>query len=190
MKDLGSLSFSLVLESLRPPMVTISLKRNTHLISSPELVSQTVKVSTHPLNITYGELLTDATLYRQLVGSLVYLIVTRPDIFFAVHIVSQFMLAPRSPHYVVVLRILRYLKGTLFHGLHFSSQSSFTLQGYSDENWVGYPTNHRFTTGYYFLLGDSLISWRNKKQTIVIHSNTKAEYRALVDTTAKLLWLH
>jgi hypothetical protein len=88
MKDLGSLSFSLVLKSLHPPMVTISLKRSTHLISSPELVSQTVKVSTHPLNTTYGEPLTDATLYRQLVGCLVYLIVTQPRHLFAIHIVS------------------------------------------------------------------------------------------------------
>uniref|UniRef100_A0A2N9IBC1 Uncharacterized protein n=1 Tax=Fagus sylvatica TaxID=28930 RepID=A0A2N9IBC1_FAGSY len=69
--------------------------------------------------------------YRQLVGSLVYLTVTQPDISYAVHIVSQFMAAPRSLHYAVVLRILRYLKGTLFHGLHFSSQSSLTLQAYS-----------------------------------------------------------
>uniref|UniRef100_A0A2N9FX54 Reverse transcriptase Ty1/copia-type domain-containing protein n=1 Tax=Fagus sylvatica TaxID=28930 RepID=A0A2N9FX54_FAGSY len=103
---------------------------------------------------------------------------------------SLFMLASWSPHYAVVLKILRYLKGTLFHGLHFSSQLSFTLQAYSDADWVGYPTNRCFTIGYYFLLGDSLISWCSKKQTVVSHSNTKAEYRALVDTTAKLLWLH
>ena len=190
MKDLGSLSFSLVLKSLHPSMVTISLKRSTHLISSLELVSQIIKVLTHPLNTTYGEPFTDATLYRQLVGSLVYLVVTRLDIFFAIHIVSQFMLATQSPHYAVVLKILWYLKGTLFHGLHFSSQLLFTFQAYSDADWVGYPINRRFTTRYYFLLGDSFISWRSKKQTVVSHSNTKAEYRALVDTTAKLLWLH
>uniref|UniRef100_A0A2N9FIM9 Reverse transcriptase Ty1/copia-type domain-containing protein n=1 Tax=Fagus sylvatica TaxID=28930 RepID=A0A2N9FIM9_FAGSY len=84
------------------------------------------------LNTYDGEPLLDATLYRQLVRSLVYLTVTRPDIFYAVHIVSQFMAAPRSLHYAAVLRILQYLKGTLSHGLHFSSQSSLTLQAYSD----------------------------------------------------------
>jgi hypothetical protein len=71
---------------------------------------------------------------------------------------------------------------------HLSCRSQ--LQAYSDADWAGYPTNRCFTIGYYFLLGDSLISWCSKKQTVVSHSNTKAEYQALVDTTAKLLWLH
>ena len=60
------------------------------------------------------------------------------------------MAALRSPHYVVVLRFLRYLKGTIFDGLHFSSHSSLTLQAYSDADWVGDPTDCRSTTGYCF----------------------------------------
>jgi hypothetical protein len=107
-----------------------------------------------------------------------------------VHIVSQFMVAPRSLHYAAVLRILRYLKDTLFHGLHFLSQSSLTLQAYSDADWAGDPTDRRSTTGYCFLLGNSLISWRSKKQSVVARSSIEAEYRALTDTTAELLWLH
>ena len=99
------------------------------------------------------------------------------------------MAAPRSLHYAAVLRILRYLKGTLFHGLHFSFQSSLTLQAYSDADWAGDPTDRRSTTGYCFFLGDSLISWCSKKQSVVTRSSTEAEYRALADTTAKLLWL-
>jgi hypothetical protein len=71
-----------------------------------------------------GEPLRDVTLYRHLVGSLVYLTVTRPDISYVVHQVSQFMATPRSTHFSTVLRILHYLKETLFHGLYFSSQSS------------------------------------------------------------------
>ena len=136
-----------------------------------------------------GESLSDATLYRQLVGSLIYLTVTCPDISYAVHVVSQFMATPRTPHYVVVLKILRYLKGTIFDGLHFSSYFSLTLQAYSDVDWAGDPTDHRSTTGYCFLLGDSLISWRRKKQTVVARSSTEAEYRALAATTAELIWL-
>jgi hypothetical protein len=131
--------------------------------------------------------LPDPTLYRQLVGSLVYLTVTRPNISYAVHQVSQFMSAPRSTHYVAVLRILRYFKGTLFHGLHFSAQSPLTLRAYSDADWVGDPTDRRSATGYCFLLGSSLISWRSKKQSVVARSSIEAEYHALADTTSELL---
>ena len=82
------------------------------------------------------------------------------------------MAAPRSPHYAAVLRVLRYLKGTMFDGLHFSSYSSVTLQAYSNADWAGDPTDRRSTIGYCFLLGDSLISWIRKKQTVVASSST------------------
>ena len=64
-------------------------------------------------------------------GSLIYLTVTRPDLAYAVYLVSQFMSAPRSTHYTAVLRILRYIKGTFFHGLHFSAKSSLELRAYA-----------------------------------------------------------
>ena len=99
------------------------------------------------------------------------------------------MAAPRSPHYAVVLRILRYLKGIIYDSLHFSSHSSLTLSAYSNADWASDPIDFRSTTRYCFLLVDSLISWRSKKQTVVARSRTEAEYRALVATTTKLIWL-
>ena len=121
--------------------------------------------------------------------SLVYLTVTRPDIAHAVHLVSQFLAAPHSTHYAAVIHILRYIKGTMFHGLHFSTYSTLDLCVYSDADWAGDPTDRRSTTGFCFFLGDSLIFWRNKKQYIVSCSSTEVEYRALVDTTSELLAL-
>lgn len=77
---------------------------------------------------TDGDLLSNPTLYRQVVGSPIYLIVTRPDIAYAVHVVSKFMSAPITTHFVVVLHILRYVKGTLFHGLYFSTSTNLIFK--------------------------------------------------------------
>ena len=131
--------------------------------------------------------MSNLSLYRRLVGSLIYLTVTRPDISYAVHQVSQYLSAPQSTHYVAILRILRYLKGTLFHDLFYSAQSPLVLRAFSNANWAEDPTDRRSNTGYCFLLGSFLISWRSKKQTFVARSSTEAKYRALADTTSELL---
>ncbi|KAL0550370.1 hypothetical protein IC582_014879 [Cucumis melo] len=195
MKDLGSLNYFLGLE--------VSRRSDGYLLSQAKYASDLLarsgitdsNTASTPLDPNVhltpydGVPLENVSLYRQLVGSLIYLTVTRPDIAYAVHIVSQFMAAPRTIHFTAVLRILRYVKGTLGHGLQFSSQSSLVLSGYSDADWAGDPTDRRSTTGYCFYLGDSLISWRSKKQSVVSRSSTESEYRALADATAELLWL-
>ena len=81
------------------------------------------------------------------------------------------------------------MKGIIFDGLHFSSHSLLTLQAYSDADWASDPTDRRSTTEYYFLMGDSLISWRSKKQTVVACSNTEAVYRAPAATISEIIWL-
>ena len=196
MKDLGPLNYFLGLEvsSSADGCYLTQAKYTSDLISRASIIDS--KIVDTPIEYNYSlnshddESLFDATFYRQLVRSLIYLTVTRPDISYVVHVVSQFMAALRSPHYAVVLRILRYLKGTIFDDLHFSSHSSLTLQAYLDTDCAGDPTDRRFTTGYCFLLGDSFISWRSKKQTVVARSSTETEYRALIVTTTKLIWLH
>ncbi|RVW80523.1 Retrovirus-related Pol polyprotein from transposon TNT 1-94 [Vitis vinifera] len=128
-------------------------------LTDSKTVDTPVELNVH-LTPSRGKPLSNPSLYRRLVGSLVYLTVTRLDISYAVHQVSQYLSAPRSTHYAVVLRILRYLKGTLFHGLFYSAQSPLVLRAFFDADWAGNPTDRRSTTGYCFLLGSSLISWR------------------------------
>ena len=129
MKDLGPLNYFLGLEVssyadgyyLTQDKYTFDLISRASITNS-KIVDTPIEYNCR-LNSHDGESLSDATLYRQLIGSLIYLIITRPNISYTVHVVSQFMAALRSPHYATVLRILRYLKGTIFDGLHFSSHS-------------------------------------------------------------------
>jgi len=85
------------------------------------------------------------------------------------------MVASCTTHDVVILRILRYVKGTLFKGLHFPFNSSLELKAYSDSNWAKDLIGRCSTTNYYSFLGDSIISWRSKKQTLVAGPSTEAK---------------
>ncbi|XP_026443702.1 uncharacterized protein LOC113343796 [Papaver somniferum] len=114
---------------------------------------------------------------------------TRPDITYDVNQVSQYMHRPTQTHFMVVKRIIRYLKGALGHGICFWRDSSFHLTAYSDADWGGDPDTSRSTTGHCIFLGRNLVSWGSKKQPTVSTSSTEAEYRDLSSTSAELIWI-
>ncbi|PKU85739.1 Retrovirus-related Pol polyprotein from transposon TNT 1-94 [Dendrobium catenatum] len=127
-------------------------------------------------------------LYRQLVGALQYLTLTRPNISYAVNKVSQHMHYPLESHFDALKRILRFLKGTSDYGLPLSGKS-LKLQSYVDSDWVGDRLDRRSMTGYLNLLGNSPISWSLKKKTTVARLSLEVEYRALALAAIKIIWL-
>ncbi|KAJ3688843.1 hypothetical protein LUZ61_018007 [Rhynchospora tenuis] len=136
-----------------------------------------------------GTKLTDPQVYRSIVGALQYATITRPDLTFAVNKASQFMAEPTEEHWQLVKRILRYIQGTIQHGLVLKSAQSLSLHGYYDADWAGDPDDRRSTTGFAIFLGPNLISWSSKKQATVSKSSTEAEYRSLAVTASEILWL-
>ncbi|GJT34048.1 uncharacterized mitochondrial protein-like protein [Tanacetum coccineum] len=116
---------------------------------------------------------------------------TRPDISYAVHIVSQFVSAPTTVHWDVVLHILSFATRVivLFQTLFFPSTSALDLRAYCDSDWAGDVVSRKSTTGFCIFMGDSLISWKSKKQDVLSKSSTEAENRAMAVTTSEIVWL-
>ncbi|XP_026459500.1 uncharacterized protein LOC113360178 [Papaver somniferum] len=195
MKYLGTLRYFLGIEVDKYPAgyFVSQVKYASDIISRVGLTDSKVVDAPLEMNVKFsptdGNDLSNPTLYLQLVGSLNYLTITRPDISYVVHVVSQFMAAPRTSHFAAVLRILRYVKGTLYQALHFSSTSDLRLRAYTDSDWARDITDRQLKTCYFLFLGNSLISWRSIKQTVVSHSSVEAEYRAMAHTTSEIVWL-
>jgi hypothetical protein len=112
---------------------------------------------------TEGSPVADSTHYRGLAGALQYLTFTRPDISYAVQQVCLHMHDPRETRYALIKRVLRYLHGTLDHGLQLRRTTTSTLVAYSDVDWAGCLDTRRFTSGYAVFLGDNLVSWSSKR---------------------------
>ncbi|GKC73852.1 uncharacterized mitochondrial protein-like protein [Tanacetum coccineum] len=153
-------------------------------------------------NLALGDspLFEDPVRYRQIVGSLQYATLSRPDIAYAVNKVCQFLHSPTEKHWSAVKRILRYLKGTADFGLLVRQESGSILHAYtdshspylnafSDADWAGCPDDRRSTGGYAIYLGSNLVSWSARKQKTVSRSSTESEYKALADTVAEITWL-
>lgn len=132
----------------------------------------------------------DVTKYREMVGSLIYAMVcTRPDLCWVVTKLSQFLDRPTIEHHTAMKHVLRYIKGTLEQGLCFQrSDEKLKLAGFADADW-GTSEDRKSTTGYCFMLGNNLISWKSKKQPTVALSSCEAEYMALTAATQEALFL-
>ncbi|KAK2993953.1 hypothetical protein RJ640_000551 [Escallonia rubra] len=129
------------------------------------------------------------TLYKSMVGSLRYLTFTRPDITYAVGLVSRYMERTKQDHFNAVKRILRYVKGTVDHGLFYTYFQNSRLVGYSDSNYGKDLDDQKSTSGYAFHIGSAIFSWSSKKQQIVAFSTCEAEYIAAAACTCQAIWL-
>ena len=136
-----------------------------------------------------GEKKIDASIYRSMVGSLLYLCATRPDIMFASSMLSRFMNSPSQIHLGAAKRVLRYIKGTTNFGIKYVKGAQINLQGYCDSDWAGCLDDMKSTTGYSFSLGSSVFSWSSKKQESVAQSTAEAEYVAAAMATSQVYWL-
>ncbi|XP_038889636.1 secreted RxLR effector protein 161-like [Benincasa hispida] len=127
----------------------------------------------------------DPTIYRSLVGSLMYLTTTRPDLMFSVSLLSIFMASPKRSHWEVGKRVLRYILGTVDHGIHYKRNVDNVLIGYNDSDWGGNINDFKSTSGYVFNIGSEAVSWASKKQDVVALSTTEAEYMSCLQLVVK-----
>ena len=185
LKDLGDLSYYGLHLSQNRYIADLLHKAN---MTTAKPVSTPMKANSS-LTLYSGTTLDDATEYRTLVGSLQYLSLTRPDISFAVNKLSQFMHRPSTEHWSAVKRVLRYLAGTMSHGIYLRANNKPNLHAFTDADWGGNKDDYTSTGAYVVYLGSHLIAWSSKKQAAVSRSSTEAEYRALASTTAELCWI-
>ncbi|KAF5811547.1 putative RNA-directed DNA polymerase [Helianthus annuus] len=150
-------------------------------IDQNHVVNNVLSSNTGPLTNIIG--------YQQLVGKLIYLSHTRPDISYAVHVLSQFMHSPTDGHLKLAFHLLRCLKSAPGKGLLFSKGEPFELKAFADSDWAKCLVSRKFVTGFCVFLGNNLVSWKSKKQTTVSRSSAEAEYRAMCATACEIVWL-
>ncbi|XP_022019011.1 uncharacterized mitochondrial protein AtMg00810-like [Helianthus annuus] len=194
-KDLGGLKYFLGIKVARTSKGLVLSQRKYTLDILEDCGLQGCRPSSFPMepSLKLDKEATrpkvDGGRYRRLVGRLLYLQATRPDITYAVNVLSQFVSDPRQSHLDVVHRVLRYLKATLGQGILLSRENNYKLVGYCDADWLGCPFSRRSRTGYLLLLGGAPISWKTKKQSVVSRSSAEAEYRSMASTTSEILWM-
>ncbi|GJU41886.1 ribonuclease H-like domain-containing protein [Tanacetum coccineum] len=136
-----------------------------------------------------GDPISDPTLYRSLAGALQYLTFTRSNISYVVQQICLYMHDPRDPHFTALKSILRYVRGTVDHGLQLHVSSTSQLTTYKDVDWAGCPVTRRSTSGYCVFLGDNLLSWSAKWQVTLSRSSAEAKYRGVMIVVAETAWI-
>ena len=195
MKDLGRLKYFLGIEVayskegifLSQRKYILDLLKDTGTLGSKPVSTPIDR--DHRLSARKGVAIEDKGRYQRLVGRLIYLSHTRPDIAYAVSVVSQFMHDPGKEHMLAVQRILQYLKGTPGAGLLLQPNKELSVKGYVDADYGGSLVDRRSTTGYCTFIGGNLVTWRSKKQDVVARSSAEAEFRAMALGMCELLWL-
>ncbi|XP_019054646.1 PREDICTED: uncharacterized protein LOC109115269 [Nelumbo nucifera] len=195
LRDLGEAHYFLGLELHRSSDgVHLSQRKYIHYLLVKTKMHEAKPIHTPmaastKLDVTHGSPLPDATEYRNVVGALQYIIVTRLDVSFSVNKVCQFMKEPTNVHWSAVKRILRYLKSIIDHVITFRTSLELALEAFSDANWTSCPVDHRSQGSFCVYLGRNLISWSSHEQSTVSRSSTELEYRSLASTAAEILWL-
>ncbi|XP_062100106.1 uncharacterized mitochondrial protein AtMg00810-like [Humulus lupulus] len=131
----------------------------------------------------------DPTLYRSMIGSLLYLTASRPDISYSVGVCAQYKGNPMESHVTVVKRIIRYVNGIQEYGIWYSKETNSNLVCFSHADWVGNVDDRKSTSGGCFYLGNNLVSWHSKKQNSISLSSAEAEYIAAGSYCTQLLWM-
>lgn len=193
-KDLGLLSYFLGIEvSHLPNGIVLTQKKFTkELLQDCNMDVSKIAKTPLPANLKLapddGDLYSDPEHYRRLVGKLNFLSHTWPDLSYSVQTLSQFMQQPRLSHVKALSHVLRYVSHTLGQGIMLHASDTLSLVAFSDSDWAACPSTRRSVTGYVLLLGNSPVSWKSKKQSIVSRSSSEAEYRAMAATASETTW--
>ena len=124
-----------------------------------------------------------------MIGSLIYLIASRPDISYNVGVCARYQANPKESHMIALKRIIKYVKTTVDFGVWYSEDTNDVIAGYSDTNWVGNTNDRKSTSGGCFYVGNNLVPWMNKKQNFISLSTVEVEYIAVNSCCTQLLWI-